>query len=239
MEDIGQLYQEASKYYRYREPGSAIPESPPREALPGRDTLPRFTLPPPESKGGMPLWETIASRRSLRRYTAEALAPEDLSQLLWATQGITHPGGRRVAPSAGACYPLETYLAVLAVKGLAHGLYHYLVEPHALECLAPGDYRERVRAAARDQRLIEKAAVVFLWKAVVERTRRRYHLRAYRYIYLDAGHIGQSLYLAATALGLGCCAIGAFYDDAVDALIGADGAAETVVYMAAVGRIAP
>jgi SagB-type dehydrogenase family enzyme len=103
--------------------------------------------------------------------------------------------------------------------------------------LEEGDLGSRAAAAALDQPMAEQAAVVFIWTAVVERAKWKYLERAYRYIYMDAGHIGQNLYLAATALGLGCCAIGALYDEEVNRLVGADGVNETAVYMACVGKV--
>jgi SagB-type dehydrogenase family enzyme len=99
-----------------------------------------------------------------------------------------------------------------------------------------GDYSSRIAAAALDQEVARAAAVVFVWVAVIHRSRQKYQQRAYRYIYLDCGHIGQNLYLAATSMDLGCCGIAAFYDDEVNDLVGVDGQEETAVYLAAVGK---
>jgi SagB-type dehydrogenase family enzyme len=168
------------------------------------------------------------------------MSMEELSQLLWATQGTTLEASGykfRAAPSAGALYPVETYLVVNRVQELEAGVYHYDAVEGNLQLLENGNHGSRVAAAALDQPMAELAAVVFIWTAIVERAKWKYLERAYRYIYLDAGHIGQNLYLAATALGLGCCAIGALYDEEVNELVGADGVDETAIYMCTVGKL--
>jgi len=195
-------------------------------------------LPEPQRDGGEGLWVVIARRRSERGYKRQALSLEQLSQLLWATQGITaRVAGHelRAAPSAGALYPCETYLVVNNVEGLESGLYHYVVGDHALELLRAGDLSGNIAAACWGQEMAAQAGVVFVWAAVIERCRRRYGERAYRYIYLDAGHIGAQLHLAAVALGLGCCAIGAFDDQAVNKVVGLDGEQEFAIYLSSAG----
>ena len=162
----------------------------------------------------------------------------DLSVLLWAAQGITADSGDhefRAAPSAGGLYPIETYALARAVEDLEAGIYHF--RPHAfdLELIKPGDFSIAAAKAALGQGIVANAQVTFLWTAIVGRSKWKYGQRAYRYIYLDAGHIAQNLYLAGTAEGLGVCGIGALFDDQVNALIGVDGVEETVVYMATVG----
>jgi SagB-type dehydrogenase family enzyme len=125
---------------------------------------------------------------------------------------------------------------VQAVKGVERGIYHYGVLDHELELLQKADFREAVASAALDQGFIAEAAVVFAWTAVFARSKWKYKERAYRYVYLDAGHIAQSVALAAVALGLGSCQIAALYDDEVNAVLGVDGKEESIVYMTAVGR---
>ncbi len=157
---------------------------------------------------------------------------------MWATQGVTasrHGQAFRAAPSAGACYPIDTYVVVNRVEGLEAGLYRYDVEGRRLGRLRTGDLSAAIAAACLDQEMAAEAAVVFAWVAAPARAKGRYRERAYRYVYLDAGHIGQNLHLAATALGLGCCAIGAFFDDEVNALLGVDGLEATAVYLSVVG----
>jgi SagB-type dehydrogenase family enzyme len=159
--------------------------------------------------------------------------------LLWAAQGITREAvnwGFRAAPSAGALYPVETYMSSQNISDLEPGLYHYSPPEHALELLKEGDFRGRLAEAALDQDFIAGAGVVFCWTAVFARSAWKYAERAYRYVYLDAGHIAQNVALAAVALGLGSCQIAALYDDEVNALLGVDGVEESILYLTAVGR---
>ncbi len=201
--------------------------------------LARIELPVPVSEGGRGIWTVLRERSSIRDYAPDPLTLDEVSQLLWASQGITREGGEwqfRTAPSAGALYPIETYLGVNRVQGLVPGLYHYEVRNHRLAFLREDELiGQSLTRAALGQTMCTRAAVVFVWTAVLARSVRKYGERAYRYIYLDAGHVGQNLYLAATALGLGCCAVGAFFDDEVNAVLDVDGREETAVYMATIG----
>lgn len=238
-EGIGDKYQKLTKYARGSIPRHSLDWS-------AQPSLQKIYLKPIETvelpaaaTGGPPLWETIQARRSLRSYKREPITTEKLSQLLWATQGTTLKAQNyqfRSAPSAGALYPVETYLVVNRVDGLDAGVYHYDAVDAILQMIKEGNHGRQVAAAALDQPMAEEAAVVFIWTAIVERARWKYMERAYRYIYLDAGHIGQNLYLAATALGLGCCAIGALYDEEVNQLVDVDGVNETAIYMCTVGK---
>ncbi len=192
-----------------------------------------------KKKGGMPLWDAIKRRRSLRNFKNISIRKDILSQLLWAIQGITHESEGfefRASPSAGALYPIETYLVIHNVEDVEPGIYHYGVQNHELEQLKKGDFRDVVARAALDQDMAYSASAVFIWTAVFQRSKWKYDQRAYRYIYLDAGHIAQNLALAAVSLDLGTCQIGALYDEEVNALIGADGENESVFYMSTVGR---
>jgi len=144
--------------------------------------------------------------------------------------------GFRTAPSAGALYPVETYLTVHAVEGIEPGVYHYAPEPHELELLRASDYRREVAQGALDQLVAARASVVFVWTAVFPRSKWKYRQRAYRYVYLDAGHIAQNVALAAVALGLGSCQVAALYDGECNALLGVDGVEESTIYMTVVGR---
>jgi SagB-type dehydrogenase family enzyme len=122
------------------------------------------------------------------------------------------------------------------VEGLDLGIYFLNVTNFSLEMKNRGDFSLQIAQAALDQDIAREAAVVFVWVAVIHRSRQKYRQRAYRYIYLDCGHIGQNLYLAATAMGLGCCGIAAFFDDEVNNLIEVDGLEETAIYLASVGK---
>jgi SagB-type dehydrogenase family enzyme len=131
---------------------------------------------------------------------------------------------------------VETYLVVHSVEGIEPGVYHYAVETHELDQLKVGDFRTAVARAALDQKIAYRANVVFVWTVVFERSKWKYKQRAYRYVYLDAGHIAQNVALGAVALGLGSCQIAALYDDEANALLGVDGVDESVIYMTVVGR---
>jgi SagB-type dehydrogenase family enzyme len=215
---------------------------PPLE-LPLREGSMTIRLPPPQGIGVKPhdLREAIESRESVRVYSGEPLSLDELSFLLWSTQGIKRilPGRAtfRTVPSAGARHAIETYLLINAVRGLVTGIYRFIATRHTLEEIdVQSGIAERVTKACLDQRFIAASAVTFLWTAVAYRMTWRYGDRGYRYIHLDAGHICQNLYLAAGAIGCGACAIGAFNDEALNRTIGIDGTTHFVVYLATVGK---
>jgi SagB-type dehydrogenase family enzyme len=242
---VGDSFQEKTKHHRNRPapPQPAITVKP--EPFKTYPDAPKIKLPAPSFSDGKPLWEILRSRRSRREFIDRALSLEELSILLWAAQGVS---GRqngfylRTAPSAGALYPVETYILVNSVDGLEPGIYHYGVLNHEVELLKQGAPGKAAARAAMDQEMIEKAGAVFFWSAVFDRCKYKYGQRAYRYVYLDAGHIAQNLILAAEALGLGACPAAAYYDDEIDDILGiacpaGDGMNESVIYIAAVGNI--
>ncbi len=187
---------------------------------------------------GLTVEKAIANRRSQRDFTGKAMSLAELSHLLHYSSGITDEHqGLRAAPSAGATYPIEAYAIVNNVEGLAKGTYHYLIESHELELLREGDFRNEMSQAALQERMFKQANAIVALSAVFQRTRQRYRERAERYICLEAGHIAQNTYLIATSLGLGACAIGAFYDGEFNRLLGLDGSNESVLYLLAVGKI--
>lgn len=195
----------------------------------------RVPLPAVESPP-MTLTEAVARRRSLRDYADRALTLTELAWLLECAAGITAPGaGLRAAPSAGAQFPIETYVVAHRVEGLAAGLYHYAVADRALERLKSGDLRAAVMQAGLGQEFLAQAGAVFVLTASFQRLRWRYRERTYRYALLEAGHIGQNIYLAAEAAGLGACAVGAFFDDDLNQLLDVDGVREAALYLLAVG----
>ncbi|AIF68690.1 nitroreductase [Palaeococcus pacificus DY20341] len=182
-------------------------------------------LPEPSFKGEMSVEEAIAKRRSIRSYKNEPLTLEQLSQLLWASQGITEERRKfRSAPSAGATYPFETYVVVGNVDGLTPGVYHYDPFEHSLTLIKEGDFREDLKKAALNQDWVGKAAINIVLVAFYERTTNYYGERGVRYVHMEAGHIGQNIYLQATALGLGTVAVGAFHDDEVAEVVETEGA---------------
>lgn len=208
-------------------------------------------LPAPGSLelGGIPLKSAIEKRRSVRKYSGKPLTLEELSFLLWCTQGVKEviPGRTtlRTVPSAGARHPLEAYLLVNRVEGvhpevLQPGLYRFLAIDHKLvEVNMEPDIADRVTVACLNQEFVKASAVTFIWVAVPYRTTWRYGERGYRYLYLDAGHVCQNLYLTAEAIRAGACAIGAFSDEAMNDLLGLDGIGRFVIYLAAVGKRKP
>jgi SagB-type dehydrogenase family enzyme len=239
-EGIGDLYHQETKYRRETMPQGALDwahQPSPYKEFPY--ALKQFPIRPLGQKGGKPLWEAINQRRSIREFSNQTIAFSELSQLIWATQGITLKSWGfdfRASPSAGALYPIETYLVVNRVEEIPPGLYHYDVKEARLIFLKEGHFGSELSQAGLGQGMLEEAGCVFVWTAVVGRSKWKYGERAYRYIYMDVGHIGQALYLAATALSLGCCTVGAFFDEEVDRVIGADGKKEISVYLGAVGH---
>jgi len=172
-----------------------------------------MTLPEPKLQGAFSLEETLAQRRSVRSFTEEELSLEEISQLLWAAQGLTAAWGGRTAPSAGALYPLEVYVAT------ANGLYHYVPQGHEVIIESHDDLRQALWKAGLKQDAIRDAPAVFVIAAVYERTAKKYGDRAERYVKLEAGHACQNILLQAVALHLGAVPIGAFYDDQVQAAL--------------------
>ena len=179
-----------------------------------------ITLPLADKIGKLPLESAISQRRSVREFSATPLKLEEISQLLWAAQGITHEGWLRAAPSAGALYPLELYLLVGDVESLDKGVYHYNPSRHSLQQVKRGDKLSKLAAAAYGQFWIKDAAAAIVIAAVYERTARKYGKRAQRYVHIEVGHAAQNIYLQATALGIGTTMVGAFMDSIVGKVIG-------------------
>jgi len=235
----GDLFQKETQYIRGKLGGGPLLWHGKPETYKLYPDAPKYKLDAVQKKGGMPLWEAINRRRSMRNFKDNPMTRDVLSQLLWATQGITHESVGfefRAAPSAGALYPVETYLIIHNIEEIEPGIYHYGVQNHELEQLKKGDFRESVARAALDQDMAFSANVVFIWTAVFQRSKWKYAQRAYRYVYLDAGHIAQNLALAAVSLNLGTCQIGALYDEEVNTLLGIDGEEESVLYMTVIGQ---
>ncbi len=200
----------------------------------------RVKLGKPERPESPDFWSILETRRSKRNFLPEPLSLNELNLLLWSSQGITADMGDyqlRTAPSSGALYPVETYLVVNHVEELKPGLYHLDVRDWTLEGLRLGDVREAGWRALRGQEMTRHAAVNVIWTAVMERCRAKYFERAYRYVWWDSGVISENFQLAATAMGLGSCAMGSWYDDLVHELLGIDGKEHFSVLTASVGRI--
>lgn len=243
VEHIGEAFQEYTKYQHVRTPSDMVQGRPvPPFQLDPPEDAPMIDLPRDAAGGEVAetLWRLVRSRRSRRNFADDPLELAELSTLLWTTQGVlkvVDGHTLRTVPSAGARHPLETYLIVNRVASLQAGLYRYHPAEHQLMLL-----REEVQlgyqaaAACLQQKIVALCGVTFAWTAVIERARWKYQQRGYRYIYLDAGHVGQNLYLACEALGLSCCAIGAVDDDVMNRLLGVDGQEEFIIYLASVGK---
>ncbi|MBN1511586.1 MAG: SagB/ThcOx family dehydrogenase [Phycisphaerae bacterium] len=238
MGKVGDEFQQRTKY----QPGAMGDEGmqwnlrpEPYKTYPGN---PRVVLPAFEPERSLTLDEILNNRRSIRDYRSAPLTLEHLSYLLWAAGGVQRAEQGlefRTAPSAGALYPLETYIVANEVRDLEPGAYHYGIRNHELEQIRAGDLRKEIAAAALGQAMCAHAPAIFVWTAIFGRSKWKYGQRAYRYIYLDAGHIAQNLALAAVNLDLGTCQVGALFDDEVNKLLDVDGVKESVIYMSVVG----
>ncbi|MGF1614713.1 MAG: SagB/ThcOx family dehydrogenase [Gammaproteobacteria bacterium] len=211
-------------------------QPPPDEAHLDTQTI---DLPPPDQQG-LPVETAIKNRRSVRHYSPKPLPLGALSQLLFAAQGTTgHMYGEplRAAPSAGALYPFEIYVVAHNVEALARGLYHFAPNTHQLELIRAGDLRSLITQVALQQAVVGEADAIFVLAAVFDRTRRKYGERGFRYVYIEAGHISQNIYLQAVSLGLGSVAVGAFLDEGLNRLLGIDGQSQAAIYLHAVGTL--
>jgi SagB-type dehydrogenase family enzyme len=195
----------------------------------------RIRLPAPKTDGATSVEKALRERRSIREFTTQPLTIAEVSQLLWAAQGITASGGLRTAPSAGALYPLELYLVAGNVEGLPPGVYKYRLAKHELIGTAEGDKRTALSMAALGQTSVRDAAAVLLIAAVHDRTTARYGERGVRYVHIETGHVGQNVCLQAVALKLGAVVIGAFDDSLVKRIANLT-RKEEPLYMIAVGK---
>lgn len=228
-----------------------LPDSPqdaglpqPPLVLPADPSAVLISLPKPAEIDPPPLdlWQAINKRRTVRSYAESSLSLQELSLLLWATQGIhrisSRPATLRTVPSAGARHAFETFLLINQVEGLAPGLYRFAAVEHGLLAVdLTEDINARITAATENQTQVARSAVTFIWVVVIERMEWRYPERGYRYMLLDAGHICQNLYLAAAAVKCGVCAIAAFDDDMLNQELGVDGETQFAVYAASLGRL--
>ena len=172
-------------------------------------------LPQPLVSGDSSLEQLLTQRRSSREFRDEPLTLQQLGQLLWSAQGITHGEGYRTAPSAGALYPLELYVAVGKVDRLGAGIYHYFPGEHKLVNSYSGDLRDALASAALQQPWVKQAPLVIIIAAKYSRTTGKYGKRGIRYAHIESGSVAQNIYLQAAALGLGTVVVGAFDDDSV------------------------
>lgn len=176
-------------------------------------------LPRPRTDGPVSVERALKQRRSVRDFSAAALSLDEIGQLLWSAQGITHPEGLRTAPSAGALYPLELTVVAGNVTGLNAGVYRYDPAEHVLTPLAAGDRRADLARAAFGQSWMQNAPALIAFGAVEARTIRKYGQRGIVYVHIEVGHAAQNVFLQAEALGLGAAVVGAFDDAAVAAVL--------------------
>ena len=186
----------------------------------GKENVQRVSLPPAGSAGQMSLEAALQQRRSVREFSRTGLGIDELSQLLWAAQGITGKGGLRTAPSAGALYPLELFVVAGDVDGLSPGVYQYRPKNHDLVQVSQGDLRRPLAAAALDQSWVRRAPAVLVIAGVYARSTKKYGQRGYRYAHIEVGHVAQNVYLQAAARHLSTVLVGAFNDGEVRALLG-------------------
>jgi len=218
-------------------------EAPPLQwpATPGNKII---HLPEPDdgTAASVSFREVMERRRSIRRYLSAPITLKDLAWFLWASQGVQEifPGSAtlRTVPSAGARHSMETFLLINNVEGLSPGLARYCALEHQLEIVREDiDASHEVTTACLGQEMVLSSAVTFLWAVDIERMTWRYGQRGYRYIFIDAGHACQNLYLAVSSAGCGCCAVAAFDDNRLNQILKLDGKKAFAVYAATVGRI--
>ncbi len=247
MDDIttGREFLKSSRWTEWRktptDQKNKVAFPPLQKAYPADAKLIDLVAPKDFTVGKIPLSDAISRRISHRKFTDGFLTLEELSFLLWASQGVKEIvrdgyATRRNVPSGGARHSFETYLCIQRVQGLTPGLYRYLALEHKLILLDddPEMYR-KVNDATSDQNF--GGAVIFIWTTIPYRTEWRYSFVAHKLILLDAGHVCQNLYLACEAIGCGTCAIGAYNQEKMDAVLGVDGKDELTVYCAPVGRV--
>ena len=242
MEPIGDSFQQRTRYVRDHMPAKRLDRAsqpPVYKDYPHAEKIKLPSFDPPQADS---LFTALSTRKSVRKFTDQPISLQTLSYLLWASTGLSRQAqghNFRTAPSAGALYPIETYLVVNNVAQLTPGLYHYAVRQHALDVLKQAPFSTDIARAALDQPMCAHAPAVFIWSAVFDRSRWKYGQRAYRYIYLDAGHIAANLALTAVTLDLATCQIAALYDDEVNSLTDIDGNTESVLYLSVLGHPAP
>jgi len=177
-------------------------------------------LPAPAVEGKTSLEEAIKKRRSKRKFKDKPLNLKQISQILWAAQGITEDKGfKRAAPSAGALYPLDVYLVVKKVEELEAGVYHYNPANHTIDLTLKGDYQNSLARACLGQMFIADAPLCIVITAEYERTTVKYGKRGIQYVHMEAGHAGENIWLQVVSLNLGTVSIGAFWDDEVSKVL--------------------
>jgi SagB-type dehydrogenase family enzyme len=191
------------------------------------------------------LRDAVTRRRSIRQFSGEPITLNNLSNIIFNAYGIT---GKitlnfgveepvRAVPSGGGLYPLELYVASHKIEGLPPGIYHYNVLKHSLELVREGQFSAELGRALFYEEMFKGVSAAFLITGILKRSSIKYGERAYRFMMLEAGHVGQNICLTSFSLNLGCLMLGGFYDDDVDRILGIDGVSETTLYASAVGHV--
>lgn len=231
MKNQGQEFFEKSSYTKNMN-DSDFPKVDP----PSRDTVSSISVPAHNQQ--TPLESLIRSRRSKRQFEGRPITFDQLSYLLWATQGITATKGTanlRAVASAGNCHCFNTYVIPNMVDGLGKGLYLYNSLENTLGLIRAGDISGELALACLNQKMTAECAVCFIWTAVTPKMTNRYGLRGYRYMFIDAGHVGAHLQLACEDIGLGSCNIAAYMDDMVSEFLGLKSENELPIYIGVAG----
>ncbi len=197
-------------------------------------------LPLPETFGGMPIWDCLKKRRSIRNYQKKDVSLKEISQVLWSSYGVTaREWGYylKTAPSAGALYPIEIYVAVFHVEGLKKGIYHFQPKDMTLEGIFDGDFSREISLACLGQDFIAESAFTLILTAIPSRTISRYRERGVRYILMDLGCVIQNVYISLTSLNMGGCVIGAFSDSAMNKILNLNPEKELVLALFCAGKI--
>ncbi|MBU4374291.1 MAG: SagB/ThcOx family dehydrogenase [Euryarchaeota archaeon] len=197
----------------------------------------KIKLPEPKYDSGTSVEQALLERRSVREYKDEPLKLTEVSQILWAAQGITDPiRGFRTAPSAGALYPLEVYVVIGNVEGVAKGVYKYEPNEHELVKIRNGNVRDEMAVAALGQTWVREGAIIIVFSAVYERTTQKYGDRGIRYVHMEVGHAAENVYLQAVSLNMGTAVVGAFDDEEVRKILNMSDV-EHPLYIVPVGKI--
>jgi SagB-type dehydrogenase family enzyme len=237
---VGDDFQTETKYNRNKSLGGNLNWANKPEIYKSYPSSKTVQLPSQLQEATISYTEVLRRRKSIRAFSTEPLSKVDLAFLLWASTGIQRIENGyefRTAPSAGALYPIETYIAANNVEDVESGIYHYNIKNHLLEEIKTGNFGIDLAHAALDQKMCSTASVVFVWTAVFGRSKWKYAQRAYRYIYLDAGHVAENLALAVASITCGSCQVGAFFDDEINSIVGIDGTEESSICLSAVGHL--
>ena len=236
---VGDDFQQDTKYTRNTRFGGSLNWEKKPETYKSYPTCKTVQLPSHLREETALFSEVLQVRKSIRSFSNQPLSKVDLAFLLWASTGIQrreHGYDFRTTPSAGALYPIETYIAANNVEDVQEGIYHYNIKDHSLEEIKTGNFGGPLAHAALDQSMCATAPAVFIWTAIFNRSKWKYSQRAYRYVYLDAGHIAQNLALAAASITCGSCQVGAFFDDEINSIVDISGKEESAIYLSVVGH---